>query len=144
MLSITISWRAAVSAVIAGLTQSLARPVARGLLPPEHAHAAILAALWRVWTPGVDLAGQLTMWLHILALNIENLQIKRDAATGAVKRALKPLIVLHRPWNVLMAEAHDANSARDFPLSEAEVSEIVRQEVWFALPPAPRRQPHGR
>ena len=132
-----------VTTAIASLTQSLARPIVRGLLPYECAAEAIALAIYR--EPAVtDVAGALPVWLHILDLNIHNAEVGRDAARSMVKRAMRGLIPLHTPWPKLMAEAHDINGAAGFPLSEAEVSDVVKLEVYYALPPAPWSPRHGR
>ena len=69
---------------------------------------------------------------------------RREIATARIKHLLRPMIAERKPWGSLMAEAHGLNGSAGFPLAEAKVSEIVRTEVWFALPPAPRGgRPHG-
>jgi hypothetical protein len=70
-------------------------------------------------------------------------QNQREDIVFAIKRLLKPMIATRAPWNNLMAQAHDLNGARNFPLTEAEVTEIVRIEVYFAIPPPPRGIRHG-
>lgn len=129
---------------IAALTQSLARPVTLGMLPAPHARAAVALAVLRAAPPAADLAGMIHIWLHLLAAHIRRLEDQRDLLTHAIKRRLRPMIAARKPWNQLMAAAHDLNGADGFPLAEAEVSDIVRTEVYFNLPSPPRRHPHGR
>lgn len=91
---------------------------------------------------GVDALGAETRfcwasWDAFAAAEHERANVER-----AIKVMLRPLIAERRPWNVLMAEAHEINGGNGFPLAEADVSEIVRTEVHFALPPAPRGR-HG-
>jgi hypothetical protein len=67
---------------------------------------------------------------------------ERAEVVRAIKATLRPLIAEHQAWNVLMAEAHEVNGVNDFPLAEADVTEIVRAEVGFALRSAQRGAAH--
>jgi hypothetical protein len=132
----------AVTAAIAALTQSLARPIVRGMLPYRQAQDAVAMAILNEQSIP-DAAEALPIWLHVLRQNIHNAEVRRDMARGAIKNALRPLIPLRTPWRRLMAEAHDINGDADFPLSEDEVADVVKTEIYFALP-VERRPSHGR
>ena len=131
------------SAAIAALIKSFARPVTRGLLPIEHAEAAVVVALTRDKTVN-DINDGIRLWTHILWQCIRNAEDQRTEARGAIKHSLRGLIRLRTPWPRMMAEAHDINGAQDFPLTESEVADVVKTEVYYALPAAPRRPRHGR
>jgi anti-sigma factor RsiW len=129
---------------IAALTASLALPVTRGLLPLAHAEGWITVAVARQRPKVADIPAAVNVWLHVLAERVRQMEERQDLVALHIKRRLKPMVAARQPWNQLMAAAHDLNGQADFPLGEAEVSELVRTEVWFALPPAPRRITHGR
>jgi hypothetical protein len=125
--------RTVVSALVAGLTKSLARPVTRGLLPEEHAHAAIAAALARTTPPSMDLSAQIKVWDHILDLNIRNLEARRDIARAAIARVLRPLIAIRAPKRQLLAEAHNTNADHGRVLAEDEVEGVAERTVYWAI-----------
>lgn len=134
-----------VTDAIAALTQSLAPPVARGMLSSEGARAAIAMAVIRAAKAGDDISGQVGIWLHVLEINVCAISARHNLIAHQIRRTIKPMIIAHHPWRSLMAMAHDLNGEAGFPLPEAEVSEIVRIEVWFSLPPAPTgRSAHAR
>lgn len=128
-----------------GFAASLARPVARGHLPLGHADASLITHTLRAERDGTlgpyQAAHVVKGLLHTLRLRLEAERVQRDLAAHRIRRLLRPLIALHKPWATLMAEAHGDNGEAGFPLAEAEVSDIVATEVFFALP---RRVRHGR
>lgn len=131
---------------IAALAASLGKPVAQGLLSFEQAEAALAAATARAMREGT-LQGNGTLeerfhaYRHVMGLHARNYEAKCELVTGAIKRLLQPMIVQRRPWNELLAEAHEINGSDGFPLTEREVGDVVETEVWFSLPRAPK---HGR
>jgi hypothetical protein len=124
------------------LAVSLARPVVRGMLPFDHAEAAIAATIGRAWRIGIlpddtDPAGLIEVAWHILRLNIDLQENKRDAVISAIVRTVRPLIDKQNPSHprgFIRAEAHDINAEHGFLLSEAEVEEILVQQLheWRA------------
>jgi hypothetical protein len=123
------------------LAASLARPVARGWMSLGDAHASLIAEAVKAERTG-DLGGLTAPNMvkglqHILSLHLEALERRRDLAAYRIRQRLRPLIASRRPSNVLFAEAHDVNGADDFPLAEEEVTDMVRREMYFALPVAP-------
>jgi hypothetical protein len=130
-----------------GLAQELGKPVARGLLPLEQAFAACIVATVEAErageTEGYRSADIVSLQRHLVVIHAERETQRRDLAAHKICRLLAPMIALRRPWGALMAEAHGVNGASGFPLTEAEVSELVETEVWFALPRAPRGARHG-
>lgn len=129
------------------LAASLGKPVANGRLTLEAAQAAIAAATARGMREGTlesrgTLDELLHVYNHILALNVQKHQSARETTTGAIGCILRPLIGTHQPWSALLAEAHNANGDAGFPLTEAEVLDVVRTQVWHSLPTA-QRKPHG-
>ena len=112
-------------------------------LPLEHAFAACIAA-----TVAAERRGEIgdykasdiiahQRWL--VGMWAERETTRRDVAEHRIKRALRPMIAVHKPWGTLMSEAHGINGEAQYPLTEDEVSDMVRIEVWFSLPAAPRR-----
>jgi hypothetical protein len=132
-----LSERSAVSAIIAALTQSLAKPVSRGLLPLEHAEAAIAAAVARDKTIA-DVESGVATWNHVLELNIRNAETRRLDARNAVLRTVRALIDRRQPSNRLYAEAHNANEDHALVLTEDEVDNIVGLEMAWAVNRAKR------
>lgn len=117
---------------------SLAHPVVCGMLSIEHAHAAILVQIAQAMRAG-NLTGNGTLEerahidRHILDLNIQNIQARRERASGSIARILRPLIEMHAPRNRLLAEAHNANEDAGHALSEDEVEEIAAAQVFWSM-----------
>jgi hypothetical protein len=126
------------------LPASLARPVARGYLPLEQAYAALIAATLQEERSGAlgpyDPVNIVRGLRHVLELHLHREAVWRGLAANRVPWTVKRLIRQRKPSNVLLAEAHGVNGASGFPLLEAEVSDVVENEVWWALPQAVRRQ----
>jgi hypothetical protein len=78
---------------------------------------------------------------HILTLKLADMHARRELAAHHIKRLLEPMIGRRKPWRSLMAESHGVNGEEGFPLTEEEVGEIVREEVWWSLPTGGRH--HG-
>ena len=117
-----------------GLAAQLARPLARGWLPPAHANAVLLnAALAAARASGGD---PLVLWRgaqHVLRLRVRNETLRRDLAAHAIDHVLQPLLASLRPSRVLLAEAHNVNGNAGFPLLEEEVNNITRTEIYWFL-----------
>lgn len=127
------------------LAAELARPVARGYLTRTQADATLLASTLQAKREGrlpydvKDVFGGLR---HILTLNLEREERRRDMAAYRIRRRLRPLIAVRKPSNVLLAEAHDVNGADGFPFTEADVDDMATTEMYFAMPAG--RQSHVR
>ena len=67
---------------------------------------------------------------------------RREATTWRIRQRLKPLLVQRKPSNVLFAEAHDVNGLDGFPLGEAEVNNLTKMEMYWAMPAG--RRPNVR
>lgn len=122
------------------LAPTLGRAVARGDLSPEHADAAIVVAVAREY-PG-DVTEPIRIWRHILSLNVRNYTARRETASGAISRILRPLIDLHRPYGAIMAQAFDVNEDNGAPLSESDVKDLVETQLYWAMK-KPRGTRHG-
>jgi hypothetical protein len=127
------------------IAKGYARPVARGYLPLEHAHAGLIAD-----TLGAERRGELAPYLasdvfaglrHTLKLWLAIEEDRRAVAELHIRQRLRPLIAVRKPRNVLLAEAHGINGEEGFPFSEPEVTDVAAEQVWSSLPVAGRR--HG-
>jgi hypothetical protein len=132
---------------IYGIAREMARPVARGDLPLVQADAAIICdtlqqersgALQGLKAPDV-----VRLKRFLLRGFVEREQVRRDLAEHRIRRLLAPMIAARKPPNALLAEAHGVNGAAGFPLTEEEVTDVVRGEVFFSLPPAPGGRRHA-
>jgi len=122
------------------LAEQLANPVVRGYLPAAEAMSAILVAALRYGrATSYEPRGVFRLCRHLFDLRAERLEIKRAVTEMRIKRRLKPLIAMHKPSNVLLAEAHDVNGTDGFPLDEPEVAEIAHTEMYWSLPRQGRR-----
>jgi hypothetical protein len=123
---------------IYGIASEMGRPVARGEIPLVHADAAIICdtlAQERAGALGPLLAPDVVrLKRHLLRQEVHRHEVARELAAWRIERLVKPMIAAHRPSNVLLAEAHGVNGAAGFPLTEAEVTDVVRREVYWALP----------
>lgn len=104
---------------------------------------AVRWALMAHQTTGVDRCGAEARFCWAAQDAAAAFERDQDEAARDIKTLIRPLIAAREPWNSLMAQAHDVNGARGFPLTEADVTEIVRAEIYFALPTAPRGARHG-
>jgi hypothetical protein len=118
------------------LSQSLANPVARGLLPSAIADAAILTAALRAERSGqlkvdpIDLAEVLQ---HIMRIVAEQISAPRSVATWRIQRTTAAMFDISAPLNRLLAEAHNSNGDTGFPLREWEVTEVVGIQLAAAM-----------
>jgi hypothetical protein len=124
------------------MAASFARPVARGWMSLVQADAGLIAATVRAKRESrlgprepADVVDGLR---HTLRMMLEGERYRRGMTEHRICRVLKPLIGIRKSWGRLMSEAHGVNGQDGFPLTEEEVNDVVRTEVWFALPPAPR------
>ncbi len=125
------------------LAVSLARPVARGLLPIEQAEAALAMAILKAERDGTqegyaDFDDRFRFDCHLLQLRLDHEWNQLAQTRHAIAAVLAPMIRKHRPWNHLMAEAHSVNGQNGFALTEAAVAELVEERVWLSLPRAPK------
>jgi len=151
-LSPPFLWRGCTVTVMApyerlyAMARELARPVVTDLLPAAQAGAA----LW-VATLAAERRGELPcpaedvvrLQRHLLAGEIRRQRARQDVAAARIRRLLGPMIAMRRKANVLFAEAYGVNGEAGFPLSEEQVTDIVRTEIWFALPARPRMARSG-
>lgn len=119
------------------LARELARPVARGYLGRGEAYATMLAGTVRA-----DRQGKLAPYkagdvfahqAHIFRERLERLEIQRGVTELRIKRRIKPLLAMHKPRNVVLAEAHDVNGAAGFPFDESDVNTIATTEMYWAM-----------
>jgi hypothetical protein len=142
-------WRLmAAPRTIYSTARELARPVARGDLPLTQALAGLVVETLQQERSGAlgtlrapDVMG---MKRFLLNQEVDRLQIARDLAAWQIKRLITPMLAAHRPSREVLAEAHGLNGGADFPLTEAEVTDVVRCEMFYAMPPAPRERRYGR
>lgn len=126
------------------LAASLARPVARGYLTRNQADSALLATAMRGARTGQihhDPVDVFRIARHILTLKLADMHARRELAAHHIKRLLEPMIGSRKPSRALLAEAHGVNGEEGFPLTEDEVRDVVRDEVWWSLPSGGRH--HG-
>ena len=126
------------------LAASLARPVARGWLSPSDAMGSLAAFTFTAKRKGglgpykpEDVFGTLC---HTLDQRLKSETERRELARLRIRRLLRPMIGTRKPWRALMAEAHGLNGEAAFPLTEGEVGDVVREEVWWSLPAGGRRR----
>lgn len=127
------------------LAASLARPVARGWLSSEAAKDSLAVLTMRAKRKGTlgpyQPGAVFDTLCFTLDQRLKSEENKRDLATHHVRRAVAPMIAARQPSRALLAEAHGVNGAAGFPLTEDEVGEAVRIEVWWSLPAGGRH--HG-
>ncbi len=144
---------------LAALAVQLARPVVRGMLPTDQAHAALAAAACRAqregrMSPAADIEDSLRILCHLLQIQVEKLEIERTRVAAAIGTAVRPLLNRREPRNRVRAEAHDVCADAGRPFTEAEVEELLLDELMKARlragvrppEPVPRRgrRYHGR
>ena len=125
------------------LAQQLARPVARGWISLTEAHVALLVAAARTDLGDLQFPDFVRGTQYSLQLTLERENARRDLCAHRIRRTVAPMIAARKPRNVLLAEAHGINGEAGFPLIEEEVNDLVKTEVWHALPPAPRGVARG-
>jgi hypothetical protein len=118
----------------------LAILVARGTYPAAEAQRELAATLaWHA-----ERAGIRSVSCRALAADMLEEQAGiRDHAAWRIKQVIAPMLAAHRRSNAVLAEAHGVNGAAGFPLTEEEVTDVVRREMFFALPAAPRGFRHA-
>lgn len=131
-----------------GMAKELGKAVARTDLPLEHAYASCIAATLSAERAGdlgpyaaKDIVAHQRWLIQETAVAVSN---ARDLCAHKIRRTVAPLIARRKPPNMLLAEAHGVNGAQGFPLHESEVNDLVKTEVWYALPPASRGRARGR
>jgi hypothetical protein len=120
------------------LVETLARAAAHGHLPITHVHAALAVNIARGVRLGTlpgngTVEERLHIYRHILGLHLDAFAAAEDRATGAIGRALRPLIGIGAPRNRLLAEAHNANEDHGRPLSERQVEDVAKTQVYWAI-----------
>jgi hypothetical protein len=131
---------------IYGIAREMGRPVARGEIPLVQAHAALI-----VDTLAQERSGELgefrahdvvRLKRHLLGLEVHRHQVARALTEHRIKRFIKPMIAARKPPNAILSEAHGINGAAGFPLAEDEVTDIVKERIYWALPEAPWERRH--
>lgn len=114
---------------IAALAASLGKPVARGMLSSDQA----LATIARQLLNSDEDPALLHSYHHVLKLHVAKYRRERDACSAAIHHALKLLLAARQPSRQLLAQAHDINGERGFPLTENEVADKVRDEIHWTM-----------
>jgi hypothetical protein len=118
----------------------LAILVTRGTYPEAEACRELSATLaWHAERAGIRSVSCRVLAADMLADEAAH----RDHATWRIKQAIAPMLAAHRRSNAVLAEAHGVNGAAGFPLTEEEVTDVVRREMFFALPAAPKALRHA-
>ena len=110
------------------LAKSLASPVAKGFLSPNHADAVLLAAALRaarigeLRTDPIEFARILS---HVVRLFAANLAVRRSLTRWKLEQAIVPLIATGAMSHRLLAAAHNSNAKCGCPLHEYEVEQVV-------------------
>ncbi len=102
---------------------AVARLVSAGLLSPERARIALLAA-----APRAELSqcGRRAKLVRPSADAVPSSGLSRAAAAIAARKSLAPLLAARVPWWCL----HHAASSKAAPvLRRAEIDELIRQQV---------------
>lgn len=117
----------------------LALAIATGTYPKAEAERELATTLaWHA-----EQAGIRSVSCRALAASmLEDAEANRCDTTERIKRLVAPLIAARHRRNAVLAEAHGVNGSDGFPLTEDEVTGIVRREIWFSLPPAQGARRH--
>ena len=112
------------------LAVSLARPVVRGLLPIDHAGAAIAAAIARDERAGTSpgsgtFAEKLAIVCHIMGLNIEREENRRAKAAHDIWQNARPMIQKGAARGAVRAQAHNINAEHNRAFEEHEVEDVL-------------------
>lgn len=116
---------------VAALATSLARPVVRGLMPLEHAEAAVAAACGKAARDGTlagngDVADAIRIATHILHCTLTNHDTAVVLTSAAIDRVITPMIEKGVLIGRIRAEAHNVNADRGTLMTEAQVEETVK------------------
>ena len=109
---------------LVALAQKLAGPVARGVRPFWCAEIQLRIEVFHASRSGaidVDPVDFARILLHILQINVDNIEGRRLVAAGRIERAIAPLIATNAGALRIRSRAHDVNSE----LPGWEVEEIV-------------------
>jgi hypothetical protein len=127
--------------LVYGLARELARPVARGWLTRSEADVALINCALRRCGKS-DAIGVARLAQHSLRQWLRPEEDRRLLARHRIDRTLHPMIARRTPSNHLLAEAHGVNGEMGFPLTEAETTAAVEDQVYWALEPAPSKPHH--
>lgn len=115
------------------LARQLAAPVARGMLPLGHADAALIASSFqaeRQGAPGHPIENA-RLALHILRQHLKATETRQYLVVAQIKRTVAPLMAAREPSNRLLSESHTINGEAGFPLTEAQVTSVVTEAVFW-------------
>lgn len=124
--------------------EEMTRPVARGSMPAKLAYAAIAARVAREFREGTiegcepDPEWHIKMWAAVLKQRADNLCGRMDEARGEIRLAVIVGFRERTRPNAIAAQAHDINGRLDFPLTEADVMDLVRATIESQLRKAKR------
>lgn len=110
------------------IQNELARAVVRGYLLPAIAEAALVAIAARNTRTGIDkrdLADAIRFDRHVFEHALDRAETAADTAQAAIVRATRWLAARRAPSRVILDEAHNANKAHGFPLTERQVNAIA-------------------
>ena len=128
------------------MPRELAQPVARGHLTRDEALSAMLGSTLAAWrcheVNDLDPFDIFRLQRHLFFQYLDRAETKRAITEARIKRRLRPMIALRKPFNALFAEAHGTNGADGFPLEEPEVNDITKTEMYWSLPSG--RPSHAR
>jgi len=119
----------------------LAVAIATGIYSGEEARRELATTLaWHAERAGIRSVSCRALAADMLADESD----VRETATQNIKRLVAPMIAIRKPSGAVFAEAHGFNGKSGFPLTEEEVTDVVKREMYFALPPAPGGARHAR
>lgn len=128
------------------MPRELAQPVARGHLTRDEALSAMLGSTLTAWRcheiNGLEPFDIFRLQRHLFFQYLDRAETKRAITEARIKRRLRPMIALRKPFNALFAEAHGTNGADGFPFEEPEVNDITKTEMYWSLPSG--RSSHAR
>lgn len=124
------------------LAEELARPVARGMMSRSAAIAALALANDRAMQAGTaqgngSIEDRLKIDVHVLDLHAAKQRQIVEGVEHDIRRVIKPLIANLAPPNQILAEAHNVNGDAGFALTEAAVTDIVRNELYWSMQKRP-------
>jgi len=124
--------------------EPLARWVARREMTLQEAHRRLHHWCVRL-APVRHLTERYEFLKFVLAERIKQEEVRCELVAHRIRQAVRPLLAGSTPSNALLALAHGVNGENGLTLPEAEVTAIVRDMVYWSLPPAsPGRRRHAR
>lgn len=124
------------------LPQCLARPLVRGWISWMQADARLALVAFRCPGPADDPEAVHTILRWLLKEHVKAEEARVAAAHGGIWRVVRQLLRDRVPIQRVLAEAHDVNGVKGFPLTEEQVSCLVDSIILWCARKA-REATHG-